>query len=60
MEALLPIIRAALALIAGAAVLASALARRRRDVRVHTLDLSSRQVAGLRSRFRAASQVDYF
>ena len=60
METLLPIIRAALALLAGAAVLASALARRRRDARVHTLELLSHQVAPQRSKFRAPSQVDYF
>lgn len=60
METLLPIIRAALAVLVVAAVLASALARRRRDARVHTLDLLSHQVGPQRSRFRAPTQVDYF
>jgi hypothetical protein len=60
METLLPIVRAALALLAGAAVLASALARRHRDVRVHTLEVLSHQAAPQPSKFRAPSQVDYF
>jgi hypothetical protein len=60
METFLSIIRAAFALLAGAAVLASALSRRRRDVRVHTLELPSHEVAPKRPLFRVPSQVDYF
>jgi len=42
MESLLPIIRAALVLVAGGGVLALVMSRRHRDTPVHDLGLSSR------------------
>jgi hypothetical protein len=59
-ESLLPIVGVALAVVAGAGVLASARLRWRGEVCQRALDLRSPGVSRPASRFRAPSQVDYF